>query len=451
MSNNIKKGKISDLIPDDLNFNKGTEYGQTLIEKSLRMYGAGRSILIDKNNKIIAGNKTIENAGQIGLENILIVETDGTQIVAVKRKDVDLDTKEGRELALADNATGAANLEWNPEMLDIANERWDIEPEAWGVPIEFHEEEPDLELSEDDYAIPNEEDIKTEIQEGDIFEIRKDNICHRLMCGDARTLIDTTKLMEGKQSDLIVTDPPYNVDYASKNEQLNAVDKGNRIQDDIKNDNMDDAAFKVFLLDAYSRMVENAKPGAAIYVFHASVEAANFIQQLVNAGFLYKQQLIWVKNNIVLGRQDYQWQHEPILYGWKEGGAHYFINDRSQKTVIEDKIDFASMNKKELLAYIKDIQNDNEYPSSIIYEDKPQVNEHHPTMKPVKLVGRLIRNSSKVGNLVTDFFLGSGSTLIASHQLERNCFGMELSPKYCQVILDRIKAFDPEVEIIKIA
>ena len=141
------KGKISELIPDDVNFNKGTQYGQSLIERSLRMYGAGRSILIDKNNRIIAGNKTIENAGQIGLDNILIVETDGTQIVAVRRSDVDLDTKEGRELALADNATGAANLDWNPEALSLATEKWAIDSEEWGVPIEFEEEEPEQELS----------------------------------------------------------------------------------------------------------------------------------------------------------------------------------------------------------------------------------------------------------------------------------------------------------------
>ena len=140
--------------------------------------------------------------------------------------------------------------------------------------------------------------------------------------------------------------------------------------------------------------------------------------------------LIWVKNNIVIGRQDYQWQHEPILYGWKDGAPHYFINDRTQRTVMEDKIDFDAMTKKELLTFIKEAQNDKEYPSSVIREDKPLVNAEHPTMKPVKLVGRLIRNSSKVGDLVIDFFLGSGSTLVASHQLERNCYGLELSPQY---------------------
>jgi hypothetical protein len=213
----VIKAKIDQLIPDDVNFNKGTEYGQSLIEKSLRQFGAGRSILLDKNNRIIAGNKTVENAGQIGLDKVLIVETTGEEIVAVKRTDIDLDTKEGRELALADNATGAANLDWDETALSEATETWGIDSEGWGVPIELGEEEPDKELSEDGFNPPSEADIETDIKEGDIFEIRKGDICHRVMCGDSTSLIDVTKLLGGKVADIIVTDPPYNVEYASKN------------------------------------------------------------------------------------------------------------------------------------------------------------------------------------------------------------------------------------------
>lgn len=448
MAKKVIETNIEQLIPDDVNFNKGTQYGQSLIEKSLRQFGAGRSILLDKNNRIIAGNKTVENAGQIGLDKVIIIETTGEEIVAVKRTDIDLDTKEGRELALADNATGAANLDWDETALEQAKEEFGIDNEGWGVPIEFGEEEPEHELSEDGFNPSGE--IETDIKEGDIFEIRKGNISHRLMCGDSRSLTDVTKLMGGKVADLVVTDPPYNVDYAAKNELLNKSDRGNRIQTDIENDNMTPAQFKAFLETVYSRLMESCKPGAGIYVFHAAREAVNFIQGFTGAGFLYKQQLIWVKNNIVIGMQDYQWQHEPIIYGWKDGGTHYFVSDRSQHSVMEDKIDFDAMTKKELLAYIKEMQNDNEHPTTVIHEDKPLVNAEHPTMKPVKLVGRLIRNSSRVGDLVIDFFLGSGSTLVAAHQLERNCYGMEISPKYCQVILDRIKLFDAEVEIIKL-
>ena len=256
--------------------------------------------------------------------------------------------------------------------------------------------------------------------------------------------------MAGKEADLIVTDPPYNVDYASKNEMLNAADKGNRVQTDIVNDAMDDDHFKAFLETIYSNYAAVSRKGAAIYVFHASREAVNFINGLRLAGFAYKQQLIWVKNNIVIGRQDYQWQHEPIIYGWKEGGPHYFVAERNNRTVIEDKIDLDAMSKKELLEFAKEMLNDAEHPTTVIHEDKPLVNAEHPTMKPVKLCGRFIKNSSRAGELVVDFFLGSGSTLIASHQLDRNCYGIEISPEYCQVILDRIKLFDKEVEITKL-
>lgn len=449
--NKVVEANIGQLIPDDKNFNKHTEFGSSLLDKSVTKFGLGRSILLDKNNRIIAGNGITEAAGANGLENVIIVETTGDRLVAVKRTDIDLDTQEGRELALADNATAAANLDWDIPALQEITAEFDINAQEWGV-TEFstQEEDDDHELSEDGYSPPAEADVKTTIKAGDIFEIRKGDICHRLMCGDSTSLADVFQLMNGKQADLIVTDPPYNVDYAGKNELLNKSDRGNRIQTDIHNDNMNDLQFKTFLEAVYKRFAESCKPGAPIYVFHASREAVNFINGLTSAGFYYKQQLVWVKNNIVIDRQDYQWQHEPILYGWKEGAAHYFINSRRERTVIEDKIDFNAMSKKELLAFIKDQQNDKEHPRSVIYEDKPLVNAEHPTMKPVKLVGRLIKNSSQVGNLVIDFFLGSGSTLVASHQLERECYGMELSPQYCQVILDRIKLFDNEVEIKKI-
>ena len=186
---------IAQLVPDDVNFNKGTQFGQSLIEKSLRQFGAGRSILLDKNNRIIAGNKTVENAGQIGLEKVLIVETTGEEIVAVKRTDIDLDTREGRELALADNATGAANLDWDETALTQATEKWEIDPEEWGVTDFAEPQEPDRELSEDGFTPTAPEDVKTTIKEGDLFEIRKGAICHRLLCGDSRKIEDVRRLM----------------------------------------------------------------------------------------------------------------------------------------------------------------------------------------------------------------------------------------------------------------
>ena len=448
--NRVIETKIDALIPDDKNLNQHTEFGTSLLEKSVERFGLGRSILLDKNNRIIAGNGITETAGSKGLEDVIIVETTGDKLVAVKRTDIDLDSREGRELALADNATANANLSWDVKNMAEVTTEYSIDPQEWGVSEFAPPAEPEKELKEDDFTPPDTASIKTSIKRGDLFEIRKGGICHRLLCGDSADIADVERLMAGKEADLIVTDPPYNVDYASKNEMLNAADKGNRVQTDIVNDAMDDDHFKAFLETIYSNYAAVSRKGAAIYVFHASREAVNFINGLRLAGFAYKQQLIWVKNNIVIGRQDYQWQHEPIIYGWKEGGPHYFVAERNNRTVIEDKIDLDAMSKKELLEFAKEMLNDAEHPTTVIHEDKPLVNAEHPTMKPVKLCGRFIKNSSRAGELVVDFFLGSGSTLIASHQLDRNCYGLEISPEYCQVILDRIKLFDKEVEITKL-
>ena len=448
--NRVIETKIDALIPDDKNLNQHTEFGTSLLEKSVERFGLGRSILLDKNNRIIAGNGITETAGSKGLEDVIIVETTGDKLVAVKRTDIDLDSREGRELALADNATANANLSWDVKNMAEVTTEYSIDPQEWGVSEFAPPAEPEKELKEDDFTPPDTASIKTSIKRGDLFEIRKGGICHRLLCGDSADIADVERLMAEKEADLIVTDPPYNVDYASKNEMLNAADKGNRVQTDIVNDAMDDDHFKAFLETIYSNYAAVSRKGAAIYVFHASREAVNFINGLRLAGFAYKQQLIWVKNNIVIGRQDYQWQHEPIIYGWKEGGPHYFVAERNNRTVIEDKIDLDAMSKKELLEFAKEMLNDAEHPTTVIHEDKPLVNAEHPTMKPVKLCGRFIKNSSRAGELVVDFFLGSGSTLIASHQLDRNCYGIEISPEYCQVILDRIKLFDKEVEITKL-
>ena len=448
--NRVIETKIDALIPDDKNLNQHTEFGTSLLEKSVERFGLGRSILLDKNNRIIAGNGITETAGSKGLEDVIIVETTGDKLVAVKRTDIDLDSREGRELALADNATANANLSWDVKNMAEVTTEYSIDPQEWGVSEFAPPAEPEKELKEDDFTPPDTASIKTSINRGDLFEIRKGGICHRLLCGDSADIAAVERLMAGKEADLIVTDPPYNVDYASKNEMLNAADKGNRVQTDIVNDAMDDDHFKAFLETIYSNYAAVSRKGAAIYVFHASREAVNFINGLRLAGFAYKQQLIWVKNNIVIGRQDYQWQHEPIIYGWKEGGPHYFVAERNNRTVIEDKIDLDAMSKKELLEFAKEMLNDAEHPTTVIHEDKPLVNAEHPTMKPVKLCGRFIKNSSRAGELVVDFFLGSGSTLIASHQLDRNCYGIEISPEYCQVILDRIKLFDKEVEITKL-
>ena len=246
--------------------------------------------------------------------------------------------------------------------------------------------------------------------------------------------------MNGEIADLVVTDPPYNVNYGDKAEMLDEYlpAKGHRNINHIKNDNMDNQSFYSFLLATYQSAYEFMRAGAAIFVFVAESTELIFRQAFLDAGLKLAQCLIWEKNAFVLGRQDYQWRHEPCLYGWKEGAAHYFINDRTQDTVIlEDDIDFSAMKKNELVAYLEELRRKNRDQTSVIYENKPTRNDIHPTMKPIALVGKFITNSSKSGWNVLDLFGGSGSTLMAAEQLGRTAFIMELDERFCDVIVKR--------------
>ena len=260
------------------------------------------------------------------------------------------------------------------------------------------------------------------------------------MCGDATNLSDIERLMEGVAADLIITDPPYNVDYETKDKSLERSYKRNRTRanNEIQNDRMSNDAFYSFLYKAFCNFNEVARPGCSIYIFHADSEGINFRIAMKESGFYQAQTLIWEKNQFVIGRQDYHWRHEPILYGWKEGGGHYFGGGRGQDTVfIEDDIDFSAMKKSDLVAYIEGIRERLQENTTVLYEKKPARSDMHPTMKPVALFGRLIANSSKYGDTVADFFGGSGTTLIACEQLNRSAYLMELNEKYCDIIVDR--------------
>ena len=319
--------------------------------------------------------------------------------------------------------------EWDWDML--ANE-WNVEELSdWGVDLpDFKEEDSAPEAVEDDYEIPDE--IETDIVLGDLFEIGE----HRLLCGSSTETDTWKKLFEEELCDMVMTDPPYNVNYEG----------GTGLK--IMNDQMTNDSFYQFLYDFYTALGSYTKPGGAWYVWHADSEGASFRQAYKDSGLLLKQCLIWVKNALVMGRQDYQWKHEPCLYGWKQGAAHYFTDDRTKTTVIEDVIDYRKLNKKDLLDLVKEMTSDKQK-TTIIHCDKPSKNDVHPTMKPIKLLAPLIENSSKIGELVADGFLGSGSTMVASHQLKRKCYGMELDPKYCQVIIDRMIKLDPSLKITK--
>ncbi len=297
------------------------------------------------------------------------------------------------------------NVQFGDWDFDALANTFDVEDLIdWGVQIGDLSNFSNLvsgEATEDDYEIP--EEIKTDIRHGDVFEIGP----HRLMCGDSTNEDEVYALMNGNIADMYITDPPYGVSYHGKTKKALT----------IKNDALSpDKTFDLFK-KALSNAEKVCKKGAAVY---ATVPAGQlqygFMKVMVDNNTL-RQSMVWDKCQFVLGHSDYHYEHEPILYGWFQGGNHYFINDRTKSTILRFK--------------------------------RPQINEHHPTMKPVELWAEMIKNSSKQSEICYDSFLGSGTTMVASHQLGRICFGMELDPKYCQVILNRMINLDDSLPVKK--
>lgn len=322
-----------------------------------------------------------------------------------------------REFIIKDNV---AFGDWDDDILTA-----DFDPNElvdWGLG-DLDDGEAGEDAGEDDFSEEEAANAPTRCNSGDLWQLGN----HILMCGDSTKEADVAALMNGKSADLLLTDPPYNVNYEG----------GTKEKMKIANDNMEETAFISFLTAAFNNASQAMRQGAAYYIWHADSKGWEFRSALKEAGLTLRETLIWVKNALVLGRQDYQWRHEPCLYGWKEGAAHYFVDDRSQSTVIEDAgVDYRKMKKDELLKLVLQLT-DVSTPNTVIYEDKPTKNDLHPTMKPVKLMARLIKNSTKPGQLVLDLFGGSGSTLIACEQINRTCYTMEYDPKYCDAILAR--------------
>ena len=426
---------VDDLIQDDHNFNKGPEEGAALIGRSFAEHGAGRSVFIDKNNRLVGGNKAQKGFKGAGYHKVVIVDTEPDTLVAVRRKDVDLDSEQGRKMALLDNLTTQVNLTWDQTELQAVQadvEGFDIADFGFDIGLPTGDPDEADKVTEDDFDPDEHYEPKTKT--GDIFQLGD----HRLMCGDSTKAEDVARLMNGEQADLWLTDPPYNVDYNSKNDYLNKVGKGGAVQVDIENDKMSDEDFRSFLHDAFSSANSVMKAGCPFYVWTAQGHAmTDIMRELDNVGLFFRQQLIWVKNNLVLGRMDYQWRHEPCLYGWKEG-AHYFVNSRNRTTVYEDgeEIDIDKLKKDEMKKLLHDIL-DSKTPESVIRCPKPQKSADHPTMKPVRLFGYQIANSSRPGNIILDTFGGSGTTIVACEQLGRKARLMELDPHYCDVIIAR--------------
>lgn len=380
----IEKKKISELKPAPYNPRKSTPEQEQSLKISLEKFGVVEPVIFNKQTgHIVGGHFRVRELKKLGHKEVDCVI-------------VDLSLEQERELNIRLNANTGA---WDMELL--ASEFDKMELEEWGLSLEWPADE-QPEAVEDDYEVP--ETIETDIVLGDMFQIGR----HRLLCGDSTQTDTFQKLMQGETGDMVITDPPYNVAYEGKTKDALTID----------NDSMSNSDFYQFLYDFYTALSTVIKKGGAIYVWHASSEIINFAKSMVDAGWLLKQQLIWVKNSMIMGRQDYQWKHEPCLYGWLDKGSHKWYSDRSQTTVLEF--------------------------------NKPQVSAEHPTMKPVELFAYQIKNSSKENDIVVDAFGGSGTTMIACEQLNRQARIIEYSPKYCQVILDRMRKLDPTIEIKKL-
>ena len=418
---NIKHQKVEALIPYENN-PRNNENAVEAVAGSIREFGFKNPIIVDQNNVIVAGHTRLLAAKELGLKEVPTIIAD------------DLTTEQINAYRLVDNKTNEL-AQWDIDMLERELSEIDsIDMEEFGF-----DDFPDLELDkviEDDFEdeeLDHEEPIS---QSGEIYQLGN----HRLMVGDSTNKEDVRALTDGAQMDLLVTDPPYNVDYNGGTEDAMT----------IENDNMGKEHFVEFLTAAFENAAEALRPGGGFYIWHAESTAGEFIKALEAAELEFRQRLIWVKSSLVLGRQDFQWKHEPCFYGWKEGAAHYFTADRTNTTVIEDAPNINAMNKDELKEYIKDLKDVIDEGSTILRADKPSSSRQHPTMKPVKLMAHHLVYSTRQGENVIDLFGGSGSTLMAAEQLGRNCYIMEFDPKYADVIITRWEEFTgQEAELIK--
>lgn len=373
---NIIEKPINEVIPYEKN-QRINDNAVPAVMKSIEEFGFKVPIVIDKNGTIVTGHTRLKAAKKLGMKTVPCIVAD------------DLTPEQIKAFRLADNKVAEA-AEWDMELL---NEELDgiIDIDMSDFNFGDINDSPSSEdVVEDDgenIELPSEP--KTRL--GDIWMIGR----HKLMCGDATSEDVLKRLMGGDKADMYLTDPPYNVAYEGKTEDKLT----------IQNDSMEDSAFYQFLVDSFVAADSVMNEGAAFYVWHADSEGYNFRGACRAVEWELRECLIWNKNTMVLGRQDYQWKHEPCLYGWKGGAAHNWYSDRKQTTVID-------MNK-------------------------PNRNAEHPTMKPVQLFAYLMENSSKPGDIVLDSFCGSGTTLIACEQMGRVARVLEIDPKYCDVIVER--------------
>lgn len=392
---NIRKIPVSEIKPAKYNPRKDLKPGDPAYEKlkrSMSEFGYVEPIIWnEETGNIVGGHQRYK---------VLVAEGNSeVECVVVK-----LSAEKEKALNVALNkVTGDWEFEALADLLkELEEQDFDVTLTGFdAAEIEdLFSQVHDKDAKEDDYDVNKALEEATFAEPGDIWILGR----HRLMCGDATKADDVAELMEGKKGNLVVTDPPYNVNFESSS--------GLKIQ----NDKQDKEQFYQFLFSAFKNMADNIAPGASAYVFHADTEGLNFRKAFIDAGLHLSGVCIWKKNSLVLGRSPYNWIHEPILFGWKKGGTHRWYTGRSETTV---------------WSY-----------------DKPRKNGEHPTMKPIPLLCYPIKNSSQVNGIVLDTFGGSGSTLIACEQIDRICYMMELDPKYATVIVKRyIKQVETDEEV----
>ena len=374
---------LSKLVPYVNNARTHSPEQLAKLRSSLREFGFINPVIIDRDFNVIAGHGRIVAAKEEGITEVPCVFVDY------------LTEAQKKAYILADNRM-ALDAGWDEELLRIEIESlqgadFDVSLTGFGEDeiADLFAGDSEKDVKDDDFDLSAALEKAAFVERGDIWTVGR----HRLMCGDATSAEDVAALMDGKKANLIVTDPPYGVSFKSSG--------GLTIQNDsIKGDD-----FYRFLLQSLTNMVAHLEPGGAAYVFHADTEGLNFRRAFIDAGLHLAGVCIWVKNSLVLGRSDYQWQHEPVLYGFLQNGKHRWYSDRKQTTIWN--------------------------------YDKPKRNENHPTSKPLDLLGYPIQNSSQENAIVLDTFGGSGSTLMACEQLGRICYTMELDEKYASVILRR--------------
>lgn len=406
---------------------------------SIRRFGFHNPIIVDGSKTIICGHSRLKAAQNLGLKVVPVHVARG------------LSDDEVKAYRLADNRISELST-WNGSLMqleidDLLNHDFNINTigfEDFDLNSIMEEQDPISDGQTNPEAIPDVPEIPQSVK-GKIYKLGR----HSLLCGDATNPEDMTRLLAGNSVDLWITDPPYNVDYSGKNEMLNRSCKGNSNQTPIKNDAMSDTAFQDLLNKSFSAAAVAMKPGACFYIFHADLNGIFFRAAVRECRLHLKQVLQWIKNNIVIGYNDYQWIHEPCLYGWKDGAPHYFSGNRKQRTVIE--FEKTAFRKREdgkfefrigakFFTISPDAAVEEEATTGLEFP-KPQTSAEHPTMKPVALFVYLIRNSSRRGEKILDNFAGSGTTILAAEQTDRTAFCMELEPRYCDIIRKRWAEF----------